>query len=220
MNNDPQTFQTLQVGPRSSRSLALGIVAFYLIGKFGFSVQIEQLGLYASYVVEVLFIGAVLIFYPKSTTAISHFSQGRLAFEGLLSILLGIVTYKATDPLGLAIPFNLNDTKILSLLLILGPILEEALFRRALWIPIEILLKKQSFVIFTTSLLFAWGHFFAYFSFPNEWRDFIVYQTCYAFIISLWWGSRYSKTRALSVPIVLHLGFNGGFYLGFVISSL
>ena len=71
----------------------------------------------------------------------------------------------------------------------------------------------------STSILFAAGHFWAYFGSPLEIQTFVIYQTVYTLLISLWWGWVLLRYRSILSTMGLHFFFNLGFYLGFLTLS-
>ncbi|MBI3534181.1 MAG: CPBP family intramembrane metalloprotease [Deltaproteobacteria bacterium] len=99
------------------------------------------------------------------------------------------------------------------LLLFVGPVLEEFLFRQAFWSLFRRALRTQKGAWIATALVFAFGHFFAYFFVPPELKSFVIYQTTYAFGLGVWWGYGIYKTGAISYTISLHFLFNFGFFI-------
>ena len=199
-----------------SKGLAGLILAFYLVVRFVFGQELDLLGSHASYVFEAVFVGAVMIFY-RARVKVAFGALKSVIPDCLLALPLGFGVFKLAGVLGYGNPFDLTDKETLLFLLLLGPLLEEAIFRQALWYPLETLLPKPLVTVALTSLIFAFGHFHAYFSAQAEFHHFIIYQTIYALVIGVWWGYRYSTTRSLAVPVTLHLLFNLGYYLGFAL---
>lgn len=125
----------------------------------------------------------------------------------------GIAAYKVAGLLGISIPFDLSNAQTVLHLLVLAPILEELVFRSALWDLIQSLLKQEQVTLVLTSLAFAAGHFVAYFSVPEAFHGFILYQTIYVFLLALGLGlSRKASSSPLG-SVLLHFQFNLGFFV-------
>jgi membrane protease YdiL (CAAX protease family) len=184
-------------------------IRFYLIQK------IDGLSEYASYYFEAAYVLFVLIFFRHKFHLVPKMDV-QLAIRAISSLILGIATYFGAGVLGIGIPFDLSATETIVFLIVIGPILEELIFRGALWFSIEYYFKAQV-TILLTSLIFAFSHFHAYFYVPEEFHQFIYYQTAYTFVIAVLWALRFTKTKNLFDPILLHMAFNIGFYFGFVL---
>jgi membrane protease YdiL (CAAX protease family) len=83
----------------------------------------------------------------------------------------------------------------------------------ALWQSLVVLVRNQWFVLGITTLLFAAGHFAAYWFVPNQFRSFVIYQTVYVTLLGAATGWRRFRTDCVSSAIFVHFGFNFGFYL-------
>lgn len=202
---------------KSQKALAGAILVFYLVFRFFLIDYVEDAVPYASYGFEFLFIIAVLVYYRNRV-------QFRIDWHPVLlgdvaaSIVFGYTVFRYAVSRDIIIPFNLWSNETVLFLLVIGPVFEELIFRQALWHPFEVLTNSPKKTILLTALLFAFAHFYAYFQVEPETQVFVVYQTIYTFIIALWWGYRYSKTRSISVTIALHFFFNLGFYIAFKFS--
>lgn len=140
----------------------------------------------------------------------------RVIVDGIIGILAGFLVYKLAKPLSLTIPFQLQDKQTIALLLVVAPCLEEALFRMAIWEPLEDLLRAAWVVIFTTSFIFSFAHFFAWWRVPEQFHAFILYQTAYVFVLAFYCGLRRLQTGSMLISVIVHFGFNLGFYFGYL----
>ena len=90
---------------------------------------------------------------------------------------------------------------------------EELVFRLALWEPLKALLPSKNFVLVTSALLFSVGHLIALWAVPAEYKAFVLVQTFYVILLGLGAGYRKLKTESVLSAILVHFGFNLGFYL-------
>src|SRR6185312_3458442 len=89
-----------------------------------------------------------------------------LAIEILGALLAGFVVYKSALRIGLTIPFDLSSKELLCLLLVIGPVIEELVFRGALWELFSCFTRSGCGLVAVTSLVFSFAHFFAWWSVP------------------------------------------------------
>ena len=193
--------------------IALLAITFFIFVEYIFSSQLGAfLGRYYTYVFELIFFFATLLYFREFKLSIRF----RPVF--LLSLILGAAAAFLIKPLGIVFPFNLKDSETIFFLLVVAPVLEELIFRYALWEYVE---RTSTVVIawVATSLLFSFSHFYAYFGVPESLKSFVIYQTAYTFSIALYFGYYRLKDRGLFVPIFLHFLFNFGFFLVGVAAS-
>jgi membrane protease YdiL (CAAX protease family) len=112
------------------------------------------------------------------------------------------------------IPFEFNSYATLFLLLIVAPILEELIFRFALWEAVSDYVKSEELQIWISSLLFALGHLVSMYLLPPDYRPFVLYQSVYVIILGFGVSQMRIKTGSLTGSILIHFLFNLGFYLG------
>src|SRR5579871_5441824 len=195
--------------------LAIAILLIYALTHFVFDARIDALGPYASYVGEGALIVMALAVYRKKFR-FSPRSTQRPLLQAAVSFVLGFVVYRAGPLFHSQVPFDFRVSNLVALLLVLGPLVEELLFRFALWCPLERLTGERAWVaLLATTLLFSLGHFQAWFYVPAPVKNFVLYQTAYTFLLGLWWGLVYLRTRAIGATLALHFLFNLGFYAGF-----
>lgn len=200
---------------------AIWVLAF-LIARHALAPWLDSLHPYAMYGFDLLYSALSIHFFSEGRFRL-RFPAEKLQFAAIaMSLILGVMTYEVASMRGIVIPFNLEDPYTIFALLIIAPVLEELLFRQALWFSLETASARwprarEWFPWIATSVLFAAAHFEATFSAPPEFHAFILYQTGYALAIALWWGRVYLQTGSVGLTILLHFGFNAGFFLGSVI---
>lgn len=111
------------------------------------------------------------------------------------------------------IPFDLSSLFTIFLLLVLAPVLEEAIFRMALWQAFSYLWKSNWLTVFVTTVLFAAGHFAAYWFVPEQFKGFVLYQTFYVFALGAFAGWRRLRSNVVFSAVWVHFGFNLGFFV-------
>lgn len=197
--------------------MAIFIIFNYIVLKFLYTNELDNMMAYGSYVFEVLFVFFVMNVYKEKThkPRLPNVSEW---FFGAVSLMLGLGVYAFATASNIPIPFDLTSMEAVLFLLVIGPILEELLFRQALWFAFEELFKNKWLTLATTSILFSFAHFYAYFHYEGEVRRFIIYQTAYTLLLGVWWGLSYLRTHNIAQNINLHMTFNLGFYIGYLIS--
>lgn len=155
---------------------------------------------------------ALLLFYSKIKI---KFEFSLLKKFGI-SLGLGTITLVIAKLLGILIPFQIDTPFSILMFVLLGPILEELLFRFSLYWPFESILPEK-ITAFLTATFFSYCHFNAYFVVPDTIKVFVLYQTFYTFLIGLWWIKIYQKDQNIVSPIGLHIFYNLGFYLGILL---
>lgn len=189
----------------------IGIILFYLISRLALDSFWQQVSPYYAYAFEVIFVFAVGIIYKRQLRWKIQIIENLLPI--MIAILGGFAIYKLAPFSGISIPFDLNATETICLLLIVAPILEEAIFRMALWEPMEKIFKKQSTTLIGSSILFSLGHFIALWTVPEQFRAFVLYQTLYVILLGLGAGWRRLVTGSVVPAILVHFGFNFGFFI-------
>ena len=171
----------------------------------------RNLEAFYSYLFECIFVFSVYFFFKAQVRFL--FLKEDLYFSFLPALIGGFLIHQLATRSGIVIPFNLSSPETIFLLLILAPILEEFIFRMALWEPLSVLFKSKSNVLILTSVLFSLGHFMAFFVVPYEYRVFVLYQTLYVILLGLACGWRRWVTGSVLSAIFLHFGFNLGFLI-------
>lgn len=199
----------------NKKMTALSFLVLYVLVKFVFVKQLDSLGEYASYIFEVFFV--LITGYVYRSKLKFKFPLSKSYFIQLIAaVIFGFFIFNVAAKINLVIPFDLNSKELILFLLIIGPVIEELVFRQALWFIFEEFFATPVLVMLATTLIFAFGHFIAYFYVPPEFHMFVIYQTSYVLIIGLWWAWVRSQKGSISATIPLHFLFNLGFYLGFL----
>lgn len=188
------------------------IAAAYIVVRFCFTRQLDTIGPYGSYIFELACVAiAIAVSYRNflTTLKVNKFSL----FGVVAGLVAGFCIFKLALITGIPIPFDLSGTETIVLLLIVAPILEEALFRFFLWQPILFLTKRPPVVWILTSALFSYSHLHAIWFVPNEIHNFIIYQTAYTLLLGLACGYFVYRYSSLTGAILVHFSFNFGFYL-------
>lgn len=189
------------------------LALIYLTIRFVFTQHLDALGAYGSYIFEVICVVVASLLLGRRTLTSLNFTK-TVTIGAIISVVLGFGTFKAAGILNIQIPFDLKGTETLLFLLVVAPILEEAIFRFFLWQPVQFLTCRPSLALIATSLLFSYSHFHAYWFVPSEIHSFIIYQTAYTFLLGLACGHYVYRYSSLTSAMLIHFGFNLGFYCG------
>ena len=188
------------------------LVSLYLVIRFGFTQQLDALGTYSSYVFEVFCVSVALALFGKEIfTALTIRKQ--VSYGMVLGAAGGFGVYKFAASMGILIPFDLSGRETILFLLVVAPILEEAIFRFLVWQPIELLSRRRAITLVTTSAIFAYSHLHAIWFVPPEIHNFILYQTAYTFLLGLACGYYVYHHSSLACAMLIHFCFNLGFFL-------
>ncbi|OFZ47644.1 MAG: hypothetical protein A2381_09490 [Bdellovibrionales bacterium RIFOXYB1_FULL_37_110] len=198
--------------------ISLILVTFYFIIRFSFDFFGIELPSYGGYFIDLIAIFLVILINLKSFFAkpIWKFS---LIFYTLANLFLGIGIFQIGKFLNYLPPFDFNSLELLVFLLLIGPVLEELLFRFAVWEALKEWIASR-YIVLISSMLFSLFHFTVIFNADPSYRGFICYQTIYVFGISLLWGYLRQKSGSWVCPLVAHFLFNLGFYLGTFVPSM
>lgn len=208
---------TLQIGSYSITGAltALTLIITYIAARFVYSAHLDAISPYGSYFFEVAFVAiATLIYKPKFSIGLEGSLRKILIADLVIPLSVGLTVFLLTTPLGLTVPFELKSAETLFFLLLAGPILEELVFRFALWQPIEALTGRRWAAVHLTTALFSFAHFYSYFFVPAEFRPFIIYQSIYVIWLGYYCAIRKNETNSVRHPTIVHLAFNMGFFLG------
>lgn len=203
------------IGARKAVFLSIALVLLYLGVRYPLLPYLDQVGTYASFVFEFVFALAVgFIFRARISFRVRP--SVALAMQGLIAIIAGFLIFEMTSPLMLVIPFDLSDTKLVILLLLIGPLIEELIFRMSLWELFQEIFGSPKLTLVFTSLLFSAAHFYSYFSVPDTIQPFILYQTIYTLVLGFALGIKRQSDQSPTSAIILHSLFNLGFYFGYL----
>ena len=194
--------------------LSVALLALYFVVMFPLLHRLDRLGNYASYFFELAFI-VITGFLVRRRLGFRIPGWESTAPDLGLGLLGGFIAYKLAAPLGLPIPFDLSSGETILLLLLIGPLIEELVFRMALWELFSEFIHGRAAILIWTSAVFSFAHFFAWFSVPAELHGFVIYQTFYTFGLGLYCGWRKQRTGSMVAPVLVHMAFNLGFLFGF-----
>jgi membrane protease YdiL (CAAX protease family) len=200
---------------RKQAVFGFGLLLIFFGVRFGLEQELDQLGPYSTYFFELGFVAFATGYY-RNRLKLSLPSLSRTIGDSAIGLFGGYFAYKFTRPLSITVPFQLNEAQTLLFLLLIGPLLEEALFRLAIWEPLSDLIKTPKVLIAVTSTVFSLAHFFPWWTLPDKLHSFILYQTGYVFFLGSYCGLRRQQTQSILIPILIHLCFNFGFYLGYL----
>jgi membrane protease YdiL (CAAX protease family) len=195
--------------------ISLLLILLYFVVRFPLAPMLDRINVYASYVFEVAFVTLVYFLYRGRARFVLP-SKQQAIINGVSALIAGFVIYTLSTVLSLQIPFDLKGAEILIFLLLVAPLLEEGVFRFALWEPAsEFIGDKKWLVLAFTAAAFSFGHFFAYFFVSDDFRPFVIYQTIYTVFFGAYVGWLRLSTNSLVLPIGFHFLFNVGFYLAY-----
>ena len=173
---------------------------------------------YGPYLFEILFVVAVYFITRKNQKGLWFFPNWRgLAFLpvflGAGSLLCWIILKN-----DIFVPFQVQEREQLFLLLLGGPVVEEFVFRMALWGIFEKLARSDRISWAFTSLIFSYGHLHAIWSVPEQFKPFIIWQTVYTLFLGISLGAFKLRSNSIYLPILSHVAFNVGFAIILLIS--
>jgi len=127
--------------------------------------------------------------------------------------LLAVTILHLSEPL--VAPFK-HVNYLFIQILILAPIIEELVFRGAIYE----LFKNAGIPIWVNnlvnSILFSLSHIAALYALPEEFHAFIYFQLKYTFVLGHLCAKSRERTHGVLEPIILHFAFNLVFYLAVV----
>jgi len=191
---------------------SIPLILAYLGIRFGFDSYWRMMNPLYSYLFELVFVILVILLLRVP-------QLGRWSFKGLSldlssSVIVGFLLALLMSFSQISIPFDLTTAWGILLLILVGPILEEFIFRFALWECFDHLHSKKELNLYFSSFLFSFAHFFALTWVPAELRSFVLIQGLYTLHLGLWTSKRRQATEGLLAPSLVHIGFNVGFFLG------
>lgn len=197
---------------RSKTYTLAGLAFLYLVIRFGFTQHLDALGTHASYIFEMLCVLITLILLGSKAVTVLNLCKS-VVLGSIISLASGFAIHKTATLLNITVPFDLKGNEILVPLLLIAPLLEEAVFRLFLWEPLQNLTKQPVLALLITSALFSYSHLHALWFVPSEIHSFIIYQTAYTFALGLACGYFMYRYYSLSSSILIHFAFNLGFYI-------
>ncbi|MEZ4872732.1 MAG: CPBP family glutamic-type intramembrane protease [Bdellovibrionales bacterium] len=191
------------------------LLAIYVIFREGFDYPFwANKPSYWSYIAEILFVLLVFVSLPIDR---NQFKSFKIKYDLYALVFLGLMVHWFGTSIGIVVPLDLEQPLTVALLLLVAPLLEELVFRFALWECFQNIVKKPVIIIVFTALLFSLSHFKAVFYLPKEFHPFIIYQTIYTLLLGLILGWQKHRRNSLPHAITGHFYFNLGFYLATII---
>lgn len=112
-------------------------------------------------------------------------------------------------------PFKYIEQLFLQIL-ILAPIVEEFIFRFAIFGATEKYFKNKNHLLLSNSLLFSISHAPGIFMLPSQFHGFIYIQLGYTFLLGWICSKARLKTGSIIEPIIIHFVFNLLFYIAVI----
>jgi membrane protease YdiL (CAAX protease family) len=196
--------------------VAFFILVFYTTVRIGLNSLWETVNPLYSYLFEVIFVSLVYWFYrTKKNIKLFAFENKLQSVNRLIPWLpIGYIVYRLAVKAQIVIPFEFNTATNILLLLVVAPILEEFIFRLALWEAMDEISSNKELQIWVSSILFSVGHLISMFILPPEYRQFILYQAVYVVILGIGSSKMRQESKGIIGSILVHFLFNLGFYLG------
>ena len=189
--------------------LLVGFLGLRLGLEYGFWRTISP---YYSYAFELAFIILIIKVYPGSIT-LGSIKNTQTPMGLFVALASGGLICKLIASAGIAIPWDVNQLEVVFLLLLLAPVLEELIFRYALWELLKLPRFTVAERIVWSSGIFSLGHFVAFLTIPEMFKPFLVCQVLYVILLGLACGYERERSRGVLGPILIHFCFNFGFYL-------
>lgn len=196
---------------RSLTLLMVGLAAFYLIVRFGFTQKLDAISEYASYALEISLV-ALTGFVLRPRLSWRALLQPLTLMVALGAFVAGAAILKFARISGIAVPMDVHNRETVFFLIGVAPVLEEAIFRFLLWKPVERVWDARAAWI-ATSLAFSYSHLHAIWFLPAEYSKFLMYQTAYTLPLGLACGWLLRRQGSLMSAMLLHFAFNLGFFL-------
>ncbi len=188
----------------------LFFVLTYLLLRFGATPWLDSFGGWSTYVLEAIFVAVAFVRYHKALRRPWHVPRVLWGLAGLATVAGALAALGARWE-NFPMPFDLHTGPGLLTFLLLGPALEEAIFRFFLWQPARRWAGDAGALVLT-SLLFSYAHWHPGWWVPQEWHGFLFYQALYTLGLGLACGMVVWRRGSLGGAILVHVGFNLGFW--------
>lgn len=188
----------------------LGLFFFvtYVLKDF-FSFYVQNFNYYFEWVFAIV---SILLFWQelKIKQKVGLFFASQVALSLIAGGCIQVLIFNLNFPT----PYDLGSIWALISLIVIGPLIQELIFRFSLWVPLKRLVYgKETYLIVISSLLFSFDHFSHVFIRPQSMHSFIYLQSFYTLALGLWWAWSYIKSKTILMPIFMHIAFNLGFNL-------
>lgn len=198
---------------QGSKAVSGLLLLGYIIFRFGLeSVFWTKISGYWGYAFEILFIVAAFftISKPKS---FQSYKANQLIVDLPPLVIFGFLIYKLAGVVSIEIPLLFDNFELVTVLLVIAPVIEELTFRVVLWDSAFNLFQNAFLTLGITSLLFSLAHFIAYWSVPEFFQPFVIYQSIYTLVLGLIAGIRRMQACTPLASILTHFSFNLGFFI-------
>lgn len=192
--------------------MGVGLFFLFLGIEYGGAFSVETLSPYAIYIFEALWAGIALYLFRPFDWKTEEFSFGYVVTL-FFSLVAGFAIFESVPYLKLILPFDMKNPEIVLFLVVIGPILEEFLFRGAIWNLLREWFRSPLVPYLVTSVLFAYAHFHEIKTAPEEFHGYIRYQAVYTLALGLLSGGVRMRFGLLGA-VLIHLSFNFGFFFG------
>lgn len=192
------------------------IILFYVTIRIGLNSYWDLVNPLYSYLFEVCFvISTYLVFKKKREIKLFKLDLDQKNFLRLLPWpFVGYIIYRLAVKSTILVPFELTSLSTIFFLLVVAPLLEEFIFRFALWEAVSDLIKNEELRVWISAILFSLGHLVSMYLVSPDFRPFILYQSMYVIILGIGTSQMRLKTGGILGSILIHFLFNFGFYVG------
>lgn len=188
------------------------LLLLYLIPSFLFDFVFPFWQGYLPYYFDLGFI-VVALYLFRNKINLNLLPAARMGRSLLIYLIAGAITLLFARVFSTEIPFDLSSRGTILFLVLLGPILEELIFRFSLWNLISRVTGCEKAAFYGTTVLFSLAHFKAIFIINNAFVTFVAFQSLYTIILGRQLGERYGERKSIAEVILLHAFYNLGFWL-------
>jgi hypothetical protein len=200
---------------RFFQALAIGFVLLYIGVSFAGWFMLDRVSPYAIYGFQALFGLLVLLLYRQWQWKIKSLSfAAGVAF--FFAFAAGFAVVEACGVLGDAIPVSFKDPETVLWLLILTPILEEWVFRGALWKLFEKITGSPWPAFLMTAIISSYSHYSAISSLAPKYAPFLRFEAIFVLGLGLICGGLRLQFGWVAA-LIAHLAFNFGFWLAAIL---
>ncbi|MBT7611525.1 MAG: CPBP family intramembrane metalloprotease [Bacteriovoracaceae bacterium] len=197
-----------------SRWSYIFLIIAYIIPSFSFDFLFDfwGQGLIPYYFEFIFVVTSIYIFKEK----LQFYSKDKKPKHFLRYLLAGLITIIFCKLFSTQLPYDLSSATVKVFLVLIGPLLEEFIFRFAIWNAIEKFTTCKKAPLHITSILFSIAHFKGILLITPPYMTFITFQALYTLLLGYTLGMRYEKKKNIMEIVVLHVLFNLGFLLGYM----
>jgi membrane protease YdiL (CAAX protease family) len=189
------------------------LAAIYLIIRFGMTRWLDSFGIYTTYLIELMLVFISLVFASKDKKNLFKIHKFTLLIWPVF-LAAGFFVFFLSKKLNIIIPLAIEANETVFFLLLVAPVLEELIFRFFLWQPLQKTCKNPIWALILTSIIFSYAHYHSVWFVPEEYFKFIYFQSAYTLLLGFACGYFMYKQGSIFSAIIVHFGFNFGFYLG------